>query len=354
MPNHAVQKSNIGLQDLVSLKGSKRRQRICLHNLIHVIDCISAWRHYTNRYRIIIKGISQMNQIQKIAGVIAILLTFSVALLNSSTAFAYEITQEITGSWYNPEESGHGVILELLPDNSLLAYWFTYDPDGNQAWFVGSGIIQGNSVSLSLLKTDGGFFGTNFDTATVVSEDWGTLDLTFSSCNAGVADYNTNYGSGTLAIQSLTHVKGLPCVEPVEPNTNAGLQSVETNGYTISLLGCARTGEIKNLTSGDKRVVVCDIQVINHQADRILQSISGIRTLLDNFSSFGSNVNISSGDQQTSGTIELFLPQNQPITISYTYWINIHANLISSFATALRKADFSSLDNDVVFFNINF
>lgn len=295
-----------------------------------------------------------MNQYQKLARSIAILLTFSVALLNSSTAFAYEITQEITGSWYNPEESGHGVILELLPDNSLLAYWFTYDTDGNQAWFVGSGIIQGDSVSLSLLKTDGGFFGTNFDTTTVVSEDWGTLNLSFSSCNAGVADYNTNYGSGTLAIQSLTHVKGLPCVEPVNPNTNAGLQSVESNGYTISLLGCARTGEIKNRTSGDNRVVICDIQVINHHADRLLRAFRSHEGLIDNFSSSGFNAEVSSGDQTGSTFIDIFLPNNQPITISFTYWININSSSISSYELRLRNADNSRLDNDIVFFNISF
>ena len=133
------------------------------------------------------------------------------ALTTATAAHSYDISKEITGSWYNPDESGHGLILEVLADSQLLAYWFTYDEFGNQAWFVGLGTIQGDSASMDIVKTNGGIFGTEFDPTAVVRNDWGNLSITFNSCNTGSVTYNTLFGAGTLALSRLTGVEGLGC-----------------------------------------------------------------------------------------------------------------------------------------------
>ena len=41
-----------------------------------------------------------------------------------------------TGSWYDPTQSGHGLMLEVLPDNHLLALWFAFNPAGDSASLV--------------------------------------------------------------------------------------------------------------------------------------------------------------------------------------------------------------------------
>ena len=38
-----------------------------------------------------------------------------------------------TGSWYDPAQVGHGLFVEVLPDNRFLAAWFTFDPAGDAA-----------------------------------------------------------------------------------------------------------------------------------------------------------------------------------------------------------------------------
>lgn len=64
------------------------------------------------------------------------------------------------GSWFHPERSGEGLTQMLLPQGNMLVYWFTFSPDGDQRWLLGSGERQQAAVDWSyLLKTAGGHFG---------------------------------------------------------------------------------------------------------------------------------------------------------------------------------------------------
>jgi hypothetical protein len=51
--------------------------------------------------------------------------------------------QQFSGAWYDPERSGEGLIVEVLPDDRANVYWFTYEPgeSGRQAWMIGQGQI---------------------------------------------------------------------------------------------------------------------------------------------------------------------------------------------------------------------
>lgn len=141
-----------------------------------------------------------------------ILLVFITNALAQGSAIS--ITKTISGSWYNSSEDGHGFLLEVVSGNVLVAYWFVYDPDGNQAWFVGRGSIQGSTATVPVVKTDGARFGSEFDAQSVVKEDWGTVTFSFDSCNSGMVSYNLLWGSGTLPITRLTALEGLECTSP--------------------------------------------------------------------------------------------------------------------------------------------
>ena len=56
-------------------------------------------------------------------------------------------------------------MLEVLPDGRLLAYWFTYDLSGRQAWMLtlSEGSVAQGSTQLDLLQPVGGRFGPDFD-----------------------------------------------------------------------------------------------------------------------------------------------------------------------------------------------
>ena len=120
----------------------------------------------------------------------------------------------ITGAWYDPNQSGHGLSLEVLPNNVMLAYWFTFAPDGQQAWFGGTGPITGTTAVVTTALPTGGRWIPNFDPNQIVRNPWGTLTFTFSDCNHGRVDFSSSiggYGAGHMDLARLTQPAGLTC-----------------------------------------------------------------------------------------------------------------------------------------------
>src|SRR5437763_10219999 len=70
-----------------------------------------------------------------------------------------------TGAWFDPAQSGHGLFVEVLQNNSLLAWWFTFNPAGTeQSWFGGVGTYSGNTAVITqVIQTTGGRWIPNFD-----------------------------------------------------------------------------------------------------------------------------------------------------------------------------------------------
>jgi len=122
-----------------------------------------------------------------------------------------------TGAWYDPAQSGHGLFLEVLPNNALLAWWFTFSPSGAQSWFGGVGSYTGNTATANIsqvLQTTGGKWIPNFDPSKTTNIPWGTLTFTFTDCNSGRVDFNSSvpgYGVGSMNLTRLTLPAGLTC-----------------------------------------------------------------------------------------------------------------------------------------------
>ncbi len=117
-----------------------------------------------------------------------------------------------SGSWFDPERSGEGFVVEALSDTRALVYWFTYDGQGNQAWIFSDGILDGNTLTVdNALISSGGLFGEDFDPDQVTFDSWGTLTMEFS-CDAATVTYSSplsGFGSGTRQVQRLTELAGL-------------------------------------------------------------------------------------------------------------------------------------------------
>ncbi|MDZ4814007.1 MAG: plastocyanin/azurin family copper-binding protein [Pseudomonadota bacterium] len=131
-----------------------------------------------------------------------------------------------TGTWYDTLQSGHGIFVEILPGDLLLAYWFTFTPDGQQAWFGGVGRIVGNSATMTAVRSTGARFIPNFNPAEVVRTDWGSLTFTFTDCTNGRVDFNSvvGFGTGNMILKRLTLPAGLTCPAPAVTAT-ASVQS---------------------------------------------------------------------------------------------------------------------------------
>ena len=142
------------------------------------------------------------------------------ALWQVDATIGVPITPAFTGAWYDPAQSGHGLLVEVLPNDVLLAYWFTFTPDASQqAWFGGTGSILGNQAIVHAGQGEGGKWIPNFDPADYALRTWGTLTFTFTDCDHGRVDFASDaeapqWGWNSMSLTRLTHVAGLDCSVP--------------------------------------------------------------------------------------------------------------------------------------------
>jgi hypothetical protein len=162
----------------------------------------------------------------------------SIALLvlagAATIASAVDIGPGLTGAWYDPQQNGHGLFLEVLPQNQFLAFWFTFNPDGTQqSWFGGVGTYSGATATVPVELTTGGRWIPNFDASKIVNSPWGTLTFTFTDCNSGRVDFASTYpgyGSSHMALTRLTLPAGLTCAStPVNVSKAKGVWAGTTS-----------------------------------------------------------------------------------------------------------------------------
>lgn len=120
----------------------------------------------------------------------------------------------ISGSWFEPAHNGEGFIVEEIGNNQVIVYWFSYDEQGEQAWFFGAGTLDGRRLVIDETSiTAGGIFGPQFDPDTVVVNPWGQLIFEFG-CDQGSVDYSSSipaYGNGSQSLTRLTILEGITC-----------------------------------------------------------------------------------------------------------------------------------------------
>ncbi len=132
----------------------------------------------------------------------------------SVTPPAFTIGNGMTGQWFDPNESGHGFGLEVLPGNVLLAEWYVFARRIGRDWIIASGPIVGNTAVLAAAQTSGGKFPPNFNPAQIENQAWGPMTFTFTDCNNGTASWQptvAGYTAGSIPITRLTMPAGLTC-----------------------------------------------------------------------------------------------------------------------------------------------
>lgn len=126
----------------------------------------------------------------------------------------------LSGSWYNPDESGHGLSLEVLDGGErLLAYWFTFDELGNQAWLIADGGVDesGTSATLDAQIVQGGEFPPTFDPEAVDRIPWGTIRFEFEDCSSALMSWETGaagFSNGEMPVERLSTISGFGCTTP--------------------------------------------------------------------------------------------------------------------------------------------
>jgi hypothetical protein len=142
-----------------------------------------------------------------------IALFFSSLTLGSETSNnEFNIQSGLTGHWFNPERSGEGLVLEVLDDERILMYWFTYDEVGNQRWLLDVGIIEGASVTFETLTTaTNGRFGPLMPNTGLQLNDVGTASIAFTDCNNAIFQFDAFGQQLEFPLQRLSQTMAAGC-----------------------------------------------------------------------------------------------------------------------------------------------
>jgi len=133
----------------------------------------------------------------------------------------FVIEDGISAAWYDPARDGEGFILEVLTENRAVMYWFTYNLEGGQDWYVADGEIRGNRILFpELIQVSGGVFGPDFDPAKVTRKVVGSASFIWSDCGTGAMDWTLdNDGNGLrhgrMDLRRVTRVMGIDCGPPI-------------------------------------------------------------------------------------------------------------------------------------------
>ena len=100
----------------------------------------------------------------------------------------------------------------MLANNGAVLYWFTYNTDGEQDWYVAFGEVRGNRIVFpSLLRVSGGEFGPGFDPSKITEEVVGSASFTWTGCDEGDMSYQIGAQHGRMQILRITRLMGLDC-----------------------------------------------------------------------------------------------------------------------------------------------
>ena len=108
----------------------------------------------------------------------------------SAPTLSGTIHSGLSGAWFDASQNGQGWMVEVLNEDLVLIYWFTYDRQGNPKWMLGVGEIEENGFFIESMEAPvGGRFGPSFDPDEVQYPYWGVLGISHVQCNRGVAAY---------------------------------------------------------------------------------------------------------------------------------------------------------------------
>jgi hypothetical protein len=150
-----------------------------------------------------------------------LLLLVAAQSLAATTAVAQHIPvnppsirADLSGSWYNPDQSGHGLMVEILDDQRAVVAWYTYDAAGAPLWLFGEGAVQGLELTAELGAFSGGRPPADWEEGDLQSEPWGSVTMSVQSCNLATLSWDSShpdFESGELELQRLSWIQGQRC-----------------------------------------------------------------------------------------------------------------------------------------------
>lgn len=145
-----------------------------------------------------------------------------------------------SGLWFDPEQPGHGLVIEVIDGDQgqasrINGYWYAFDQQ-QPLWLTGLGAIENHRALIDLLVADGGQFPPRFRDEDITLDDWGPLRLTTSAADAAHLWWDgtrSDMGQGSLPLRKLgqTSTSGHACLAgSYYPSESPG------HGLTVTVL----------------------------------------------------------------------------------------------------------------------
>lgn len=163
------------------------------------------------------------------------LLFALMALAGSATAFA-GLPGGVSGIWYNPAQSGHGLSLDVLAGDRAIAIWNVFDDDGKPLTLYIEAQIDGRRLTGQAYAPRGMRFGS-FNPAELQLPVWGEVAISFGSCDRAELSWQSaqaGVSNGRMPLVRLTTSEGSDCALPAENALPFGLYVGERDG-SVSL-----------------------------------------------------------------------------------------------------------------------
>lgn len=110
-----------------------------------------------------------------------------------------------SGNWYDPGQSGHGFLLEALPNGAFYATWYVYE-NGEPLFLQGVGTPVGNRLDVDMFRFTSSAFPVGPERPTATA--WGRITFTFTSSNDGMASWQpvaAGFSAGSTTLRRLSN-----------------------------------------------------------------------------------------------------------------------------------------------------
>jgi plastocyanin len=142
----------------------------------------------------------------------------------------FAINTALSDAWFDPLTNGQGFFIIVWEDiQTVFLSWFTYDTERppqdvtailgepGHRWLTAQGAYSGDTAALNVYETAGGVFDSPTpqpDPALLV----GTINITWTGCNAGVLSYDlpSLSLSGDIPIERIV-LDNVPACEAAQP-----------------------------------------------------------------------------------------------------------------------------------------
>ena len=133
-----------------------------------------------------------------------------------------ELSDTVSGNWFNPDRSGEGCQLTREADGATFILTCYAYRNAGQVWMIGTGeLIDGRIVSDNMVITRGARYGAGFDPDAVERIPFGTVGIDFVDCNTGSVSMTPTVDGFEPVLLPMQRIVPVACDEGVPDPVNA-------------------------------------------------------------------------------------------------------------------------------------